>query len=251
MFNLERDIPTFKQVIITEESGASITGNKILILDDFSFKVSSKYGELWESSPNNFMNMLSSSFGLPSGQFALQGVQIWQSTDPIDLSITVSLEMDDDSYLDVIEPTIALMNTTLPTKGDGGTKEQMKDNVLKKAFTNLKLKTLIPPGPNIQGIWSTISEGKSNDVVSKALAHFDKGKNGVYNVKVGYTNFNNVIIKSVEPSFSKEISLSPTKNAYYPSSVELSLEMMTMEIATTNMIGKMFENDEVNYGKKN
>jgi hypothetical protein len=149
--------------------------------------------------------------------------------------------MDDDSYLDVIQPTIALMNTTLPTKGSGGTKEQMKDNVLKKALTNLKLKTLIPPGPNIQAIWGAVSEGKSNDIVSKALAHFDKGKNGVYNVKVGYANFNNVIIKSVEPSFSKEVSLSPTKNEYYPSSVELSLEMMTMEIATTNMIGKIFE----------
>jgi hypothetical protein len=59
MFNLERSIPTFRQVIITDESGASITGNKILIFDDdFSIKVSSKYGELWESSPNNFMNML-------------------------------------------------------------------------------------------------------------------------------------------------------------------------------------------------
>ena len=244
MFNLENGIPSYKLVKITGANNSSVTGNIPLILDDeLSIKVSSKYGELWEASPNNFMNLLSSSFGLPSGQFALQGVQIWQSTDPIELSITVKLEMDTDSYRDVIAPTIALMNTCLPTKGNNGAKTQMneKGNFLVEALTNLKLKTLIPPGPNLQAIWNAVSNGSANDAVNQALAHFNKGTNGVYKVKIGYATFNNVIIKNVEPTFSSEMSYSGTQFNYYPVSASLSLEMMTMEIATTDMINTIFK----------
>jgi hypothetical protein len=244
MFNLQDNIPSYKIVEITGADNSSVTGNIPLILkDELSIKVSSKYGELWEASPNNFMSLLSSSFGLPSGQFALQGVQIWQSTDPIDLSITVSLEMDTDPYNDVIAPTVALMSTVLPTKGSMGEKSQIGGlGFFQKAISNLKLKTLIPPGPNLQAIWSTISNEDMTDAIGKALAHFDKGKNGVYNVKIGYAYFNNVIIKNVEPSFSSEMSYSRSQRNYYPSSASLSLEMMTMEVATTDMMNNIFTN---------
>lgn len=244
MFNLQDDIPSYKIVKITGANNSSVTGKIPLILEDeLSIKVSSKYGELWEASPNNFMNLLSSSFGLPSGQFALQGVQIWQSTDPIDLSITVKLEMDTDPYNDVIAPTVALMSTVLPTKGSMGEKSQIGGlGFAQKAISNLKLKTLIPPGPNLQAIWSTISSEGMSDDMGNALANFDKGENGVYNVKIGYAYFNNVIIKNVEPSFSSEMSYSESQMNYYPSSASLSLEMMTMEIATTDMMNTIFTN---------
>ena len=108
MLNLEDDIPSYKLVKIKDNEG-SIIGNTPLILDDeFSIKVNSKYGQLWESSPNNLMNLISNSFNIPSGQFALQGVQIWQSTDPLDINFTVNLEMDSDSYLDVVYPSLVL-----------------------------------------------------------------------------------------------------------------------------------------------
>ena len=240
MFNLEDDIPSYKIVKITDGDNQSITGSIPLILEDeLSIKVSSKYGELWEASPNNFMNLLSNSFGLPSGQFALQGVQIWQSTDPIELSISVSIEMDTDPYNDVIIPIIALMNTVLPSKN---TKSQMAENsnILNKAFTNLKLKTLIPPGPNLQAIWKAISSGEVVNEASQALAHFNKGTNGVYNAKIGYANLNDVIIKNVEPSFSSEMSYSNVQRDYYPVSASLSIDLMTMEIATTDMVSNIF-----------
>ena len=206
MFNLEDNIPSYKIVKITDGDNKSVTGSIPLILEDgLSIKVNSNYGELWEASPNNFMNLLSNSFGLPSGQFALQGVQIWQSTDPIQLSINVIIEMDSDPYTDVILPIIALMNTCLPSKN---TKSQMNENsnILNKAFSNLKLKTLIPPGPNLQAIWNAISNGDVVNEANQALAHFNKESNGVYNVKMGYANLNNVIIKNVEPTFSSEMS---------------------------------------------
>lgn len=244
MFNLEDDIPPYKIVKIMGSDGTSVTGSIPLIMEDeLSIKISSKYGELWEASPNNFMNLLSNSFGVPSGQFALQGVQIWQSTDPIDLSITVSLEMDSDSYNDVIVPTIALMNTALPEKGGSAEEAEVNEGSggLKKAFNNLKLKTLIPPGPNLQSIWKAISNEESTDgVISKTLAKFGKTR-GVYNVKIGYYYFNNMIIKNVEPTFSSEMSWSQVKYGYYPCSASLSIDMMTMEIATTNMVDNIFK----------
>ena len=238
MFNLENDIPSYKLVKITDGDGKSVTNDKPLILEDeLSIKVSSKYGELWEASPNNFMNLLSNSFGLPSGQFALQGVQIWQSTDPIDMSFSVNIEMDTDSYKDVIEPIVSLMGICLPTKGSNGSESQMG----KTALSNLKLKTLIPPGPNIQAIWGAVSNGQMNDVVSKALAHFNKASKGVYNIQIGYANLNSVIIKNVEPSFSSEMSYSVAERAYYPTRASVSLDISTMEIATTDMIGNIFK----------
>lgn len=238
MFNLEKEIPYYKIVKIKDASGKSITNSVPFILeDDLSIKVSSKYGELWEASPNNFMSLLSSSFGLPSGQFALQGVQIWQSTDPIDMSISVSIEMDTDSYKDVIDPIISLMSICLPEKGKNGSESQMGET----ALSNLKLKTLIPPGPNIQAIWEAISNGEMNDVVSKTLAHFNKASKGVYNMEIGYVNLNGVIIKNVEPSFSSEMSYSETEGGYYPVRASVSLEISTMEIATTDMIKNIFK----------
>ena len=238
MFNLEKEIPYYKIVKITDASGESITDSVPFILEDgLSIKVSSKYGELWEASPNNFMSLLSSSFGLPSGQFALQGVQIWQSTDPIDMSISVSIEMDTDSYKEVMLPIISLMSICLPTKGSNGSESQMGKTVL----SNLKLKTLIPPGPNIQAIWSAVSNGQTNDIVSKALAHFNKASKGVYNMKIGYVNLNGVIIKNVEPSFASEMSYSETEGGYYPVRASVALEISTMEIATTDMIKNIFK----------
>ena len=238
MFNLEYEIPPYKIVKIKDNEG-SIIGNTPLILDDeFSIKVTSKYGQLWESSPNNLMNLISSSFNVPSGQFALQGVQIWQSTDPLDIEIDAYLEMDNDSYLDVVYPTLILMQSSLPSTSNGsesglrGATEQL----IEKHF-NLKLKTLIPPGPNIQSLVQIMSSDKNNKI--SELISKRNGAKGLYTVEIGFATFNNVIIKSVEPTFSKEYSLSNYKNKYYPVGASLSISMSTMEVATTDMILNM------------
>ena len=231
-FNLENPIPKNKIVEIINANG-SITGEHPLILDDdYSIKTSSKYGQLWEGSSNNLMSLLSSSYNLPSGQFALQGLQIWQSTDPITLDFTVRLEMDDNPYLDVVCPCLVLMNTVLPklsngTEGILGQTEQL----VEKHF-NIKLKTLIPPGPNIQSIVQTMSANSN----ANPLASND-GKSGVYNLNLGFLKFKNVIITSVEPKFSKEVSY--YLNKPYPVNAEVSMSVSTMEVATTNMISQI------------
>ena len=122
MFNLQDDIPSYKIVEIynadAEGTPTLVTNKPLIMNDELSIKVNSKYGELWQSTPNDFMNLLAGAFGIPNGQFALQGVQIWQSTDPINISITVNLEMDTDSYEDVIVPTKDLMSLVLPEKSE-------------------------------------------------------------------------------------------------------------------------------------
>ena len=238
MFNLQDDIPSYKLVKVYNadaEGTPTLVTDKPLIMDDeLSIKVTSKYGELWQSTPSEFMTLLSGAFGIPNGQFTLQGVQIWQSTDPINISITVDLEMDADSYEDVIVPTKDLMSLVLPEKSEMVIGK-------KKATNNLKLSTLIPPGPNVQAIVDMMKgNSKIADVASKYLDKFGTTSRGVYRVKVGYATFNNVIITSVDPTFSSEMSYSETKRNYFPSSASLSIEMSTMEMATTDMMDNIF-----------
>ena len=238
MFNLEDDIPSYKlvKVYMANEDGTPrlVTQKPLILDDDFSIKVNSKYGELWQSTPNELMTLLAGAFGIPSGQFTLQGVQIWQSTDPISLSFDVELQMDTDPYEDVIVPTKDLMSLVLPKKSKitiGG----------QTANSNLKLSTLIPPGPNVQAIVNLIkSDNKVADVASKLLEKFGTDSRGVYKVIVGYATFNNVIITSVEPTYSKEMVYSESREKYYPSSATLSISISTMEMATTDMMDNIF-----------
>ena len=238
MFNLEDDIPSYKLVKIynADENGTPtlVTDKPLIMNDELSVKVSSKYGELWQSTPNEFMTLLAGAFGVPSGQFTLQGVQIWQSTDPINLSITVDLEMDTDPYEDVIIPTKSLMSLVLPEKSSITIGKRTSN-------TNLKLATLIPPGPNVQAIVNMMKEdSKIGNVASKLLDKFGTNSRGVYKAVVGYATFNNVIITNVDPTFSSEMSYSNYKRGYFPTSVSLSIEMSTMEMATTDMMDNIF-----------
>lgn len=235
LFNLEKDIPPQKLVKIYMADNKLVTSKPLILDDDLSIKVNSKFGELWQSSSNNFMTLASSLFGIPNGQFTLQGVQIWQSTDPITINIDVDIEMDRDPYEDVIVPVQTLMSLVLPKKS-----KMVMGN--EKSNSNLKISTLIPPGPNVQAIVNSMKDdSKFSELASNLLENFSQGSRGVYNVTIGYVNFVNVIITSAEPTFSKEMSYSTLRqNKLYPVSAKVSLEISTMEMATTDMVATMF-----------
>ena len=238
-FNLDNGIPESNLVKIycsDGNGGEQLLVSCPLIMDDeVSIKASSKFGELWEASPNNFLNLLSSSFNVPSGQFALQGAQIWQSTDPLDFSVKVDINMDTDPYVEVMQPTFTLMQTCLPRIRKSN--KESKDDKFKfiTENINLKIKSLIPPGPNLQTLIGLMD--KSDTITDKRLLANQDGLNGVYNVKVGFAKFINVIIKKVEPTFSKTMAKSPSRNGeLFPSSVSLDIDICTMEVATTDMV---------------
>ena len=82
MFNLQDDIPSYRIVEIynadAEGTPTLVTNKPLIMNNELSIKVTSKYGELLQSTPSEFMTLLSGAFGIPNGQFTLQGVQIWQ-----------------------------------------------------------------------------------------------------------------------------------------------------------------------------
>lgn len=225
-FNLINPIPQHRLAVISNSgSDVDIIGVPLIIDDEISIKVDSKYGQLWEGSSNNLMNLLAGSFDIPSGQFALQGLQIWNSTDPIKISFTARIEMDDDPINDVMEPVRILMCKCLPHYSNGTTIEKATLNdklegAIEKKF-NVKLKTLIPPGPNLQTIFQEMSSDYST-------------ASNTFNLKLGYLKFRNMVFTSVEPKFSKDVCYVNGKP--YPISADVSLEFSTIEIATTNMI---------------
>ena len=240
-FNLDNGIPESKLVTIYKTNNTPIFEMPLIMDDDFSIKTSSKFEQLWSASPNNFLNLLSSTFNVPSGQFALQGAQIWQSTDPVEISLKVVLEMDTDPYKDVIEPTYLLVQTCLP-KISNNTSTKAEQFVTE--HLNLKLQTLIPPGPNINTLINLMQKDKNRVGINSSLLAGNDGKNGVYNVKVGFATFYNVIITSVEPTFSKTVAVSLSKmNKVYPCRADIDIRMTTMEVATTDMIVTMEQNN--------
>lgn len=239
-FNLVNPIPQHRLVeIFKNGTKTSIIKNVPLIIDDeVGFKVSSKYGEIWQGSSNSLLTLLSSTIGTPSGQFALQGMQIWNSTDPLKISFKVHVEMDTDALNDVIQPVRTLMCVVLPHYADGITIEADDSELTKKSkeamisgnawiekHFNLKLKTLIPPGPNLQTILSAMSTNKDSNNINIP---------NTYDIKVGWAKFRNMIITSVDPTFSKDVCY--IGDNPYPISAEISIEASSIEIATTNMI---------------
>lgn len=235
-FNLINPIPQHRKVVITNSgSSESIVGIPLILDEEVSIKVESQYGELWQGSSNNLMTLLaSSSKNIPSGQFALQGLQIWKKTEPIKLSFNVHVEMDTDPIQDVLDPIRVLMCKVLPHYGNGGEISKDDEGLIQKAEGyieqkwNIKLKTLIPPGPNLQTIIASMSADNNSNTIPNS-----------YDVIVGWCKFRNMVITSIDPKFSKDVCY--VNNKPYPISAEVSIQVSTLEIATTNMIVGMLQ----------
>ena len=249
-YNMYDDIPIYNKVLIKLPNNSKNDSEYLFLIDDgVSIKCSSKFGPLWQAQPNDLMNLLSSSFGLPSGQFALQGAQIWKSTDPLSMSLTVTRYMDDDPYTDVITPTKMLMGKCLPVLGDRSnmstvtmTLEQIANSML-----GIKLLTLIPPGPNIQDLLSAMANTNSSGEYTGLLglltnrADLTAKTRGWDTIKIGNFAFDGCIITSVSPTFSKTTAYSSLKKKYYPISVQLAIEFSSIQVATTGYVNGVLD----------
>jgi|WetSurMetagenome_2_1015567.scaffolds.fasta_scaffold75634_2 hypothetical protein len=204
----------------------------LLLTEGASLKVSSKYTNLIDIKTSPLLNLLSSTFkvgdtSLPSGQFALQGLQIWESTDPISFSLDVKLNMVNSGKDDVLKPALHLMKATLPSKN---------------SESSLFGQCLIPPGPNIgkilelsgldaQGLQQAISAVMGGVGIPLEM----KDPSGTFIVEVGsFLKIENVIITDIEPKFSEELD-----EDYCPISCDLSIGFQTAEVATVQMLENM------------
>lgn len=232
-------IPRGKKLLIMHESGKDLfdwyndnntnSPNQIqrvpfLLDNDVSINLSSQFSQFLGDT--GVVPQISALFGsikavrnfFGSGQFKQMGLQTWQKTDPVSLSLEVTLNMRTDAKKDVYDPAKLLMKLPLPSTASSGTGG------------------LIPPGPTI---WSTIQDTFSNSKKNRDSSSndlFDRGY--IFSIQIGKTIWlDQVIFKKVVPVFSLE-----TDTNDYPISCKLSLDIDSIFTATTEMVDEFDSN---------
>lgn len=201
--------------------------------DELSLKFNSNYKSLCNLEPPQALTILSGITDgiVPSGHFAINGSQIWNSTSPLDISFTVKIEMDNDGgYNDVVLPTMSIVNYCLPEKS------KMQDGDACYAIGK-KLGCLIPPGPTVLDILKMTTDETSDDMAKETTASkieetksYNRGR-GCVTIQLGKFTFRNVLLKNVNPTFSSTVD-----DYGYPISAELSIDATTMLIPTTDYL---------------
>lgn len=233
------NVPDHKRVIITQ-GGVDVLANAglpkaVLVFDDeLALNISTDYGSIIETKPSTLLNLLAggASFlgnNVPSGQFSLQGLQVWKDTQPLEFNLGLKLYMDTSGVLDVVRPAIVLAKLAVPSKT-----EDSKGNL---GFG------LIPPGPTIQDILNLAGVTQDSDV-GKILNTFAgflgvgiKNRSGLVDVEIGKFFFlRNCVLTKVVPNFSeaKDEDLAPIY-------CELSIDFRTSEVATTQMLDGLYK----------
>lgn len=252
-YNLLDGIPSQYTVRITGGGAYKSTEKNencdinLFLDEDTTIKCNSKFGPLWQAQPNNLTSLLSSSFGLPSGQFALQGAQIWQGTDPLTMSFTGTLYMDKDPYTDVVRKAQVLMGACLPELGDENNMSIVSFGLEKIAnkVLGISLQTLIPPGPNIQTLLSSMAKlddtGNPQGLFALLASTTDLSAKvrGMFTIKIGQFKFEGCVIKSVTPTFSRAMAESSSAKNYYPISAKLNIEFETIQVATIGYVSSI------------
>jgi hypothetical protein len=218
-------------------------GGTLLYEDDFAFKAKSNYKSLIDGKGSTLLNLVAGATGLPSGQFALQGLQAWENTESIEFSISARLLMQTSGYADVLVPALSLVKAMVPTKADGA--------------LPILGQSLIPPGPNLRTLLALVGVQGSyinsffewTQGVSKALGLTSTDAisdlNGcLWDVRIGsYIVIPGCVIKEVEPTFSAMLD-----SDYCPISCDISIGFATCEVATVQMINTMLFQTGVNSG---
>jgi hypothetical protein len=202
-------IPKGKSVEF-KKGGTRIEGTEgvnLLLEEDVTLSLNSQFADLVSAGGNSAFSALgaisrdTTGFGF-SGQFKELGFQVWQKTDPLQTSFTLSFNMITDAYTDVVVPADSLCKLPLPD--DGGANDNGKG--------------LVPPGPSIL-------EALGDNQASA-------GKN--LSCRIGNIWLKSIIVTRAEPTFSKECD----QNGW-PVWAKIRLDVRTIFAATTNMIGEM------------
>lgn len=184
----------------------NVTGDIPMIIEsDITFPLSSSFSPLLgggNSKLINILGQLNSAVGGKgfSGQFKAMGIQVWDKTEPLTMSMTIAFYMNKikpDGFLQVYKPSMELAKLVLPTEGE-------------------HLGVLVAPGPDFHS----------------ALAGEKKGANGkVMSLQIGkILHISSIIVTKAEPTFSAE-----TDENGYPIWSKVSLEVKSVNTATQSM----------------
>lgn len=228
---MARVIPNHKKVLF-KQGGRVIpdfNGVDFIFDDDLEFAFQSEFGAIVESKPTTLLTLLSNSVQIagltvPSGQFALQSMQVWQTTEPLEFDLGLKMFINErDGFYDIVKPAMILAKFMLPAKTTNGKGQPGQG--------------LIPPGPNLQDILkaagladnTAIQAALNNSVIS---SNKSRAYGGVLDIEIGgYWVFNNCILTAVKPTFSEA-----KETKYGPVSAEITITIRTSEVATTNMV---------------
>ena len=211
---LKKDMPRLKTPV------------DLIFDDDVTLQFSSKYGNLINIKGSNLLTLLSGATNglIPSGQFGIQGLQIWEETEPLDFQLTVELHMKKSGIDDVVLPALALSKVCLPSYKGGDNQKGM---------------ALIPPGPDLMDVLKLVGSSIGLDKL------FSSGREkkassqggGILTVEIGrYLTIPNVIITKAEPTFSKTLDTD-----YAPVSCKMTISFRTTEVATTYMVSRLID----------
>lgn len=205
------DVPKHKLVTIDLEG---LENTQFVLDDEFSFDTSSNYGCPIPSGGNDLLTLLSGvNSKIPSGQFTIQSAQIWQSTSPLDIDISVQLFMKNNARTDVVQPISILQQFVVPNK----------------AGENIGM--LIPPGPNLSSILN--ASGKVGKAMTK---FFNLGPSkGMTSIHIGKFYFHSVMLKKVNPTYSSVVDESG-----FPISAKISLQFTTLVVPTKDYVATVY-----------
>lgn len=210
----------------------------LLLTDEVELQTESTYGPiLGEIEASSFLNLIANSIKIGgyslSGQHTLQSISIWQKSEPIKMSLQVSIPMVTSGKEDVVKPIYDLIKITLPQK------TEKKDNPNENGNKGVIAGSLIPPGPNLSSILDQVGLN-SDQVVERVNGIFGTSlqlvaSRGILKIQIGeYIHLPECIITSVVPTFSKELD-----EEYFPISCTATIELQTVEVATTQMIEQL------------
>lgn len=213
-------VPEGRKVRI-RKGGNPIPSNGVpLILDeDLTVSLSSDFSAPGENSALEMLTDIGSVIDfLTKGKVSFSGqskwltFQRWTKTNPVQLSLSLSFYMGmNDEYnakTEVYDPVMELINLTLPREETASGERGM---------------TLIPPGMTIGNLLEDrTSESGSFERTSLEIGNI---------LRIGY-----IIVKKVEPTWSKEVT-----DTGYPISAKVSIEINSLTAATVEMLsGKNF-----------
>lgn len=199
-------------VIIEDSQGNKITNKDLVLESDISLGISNTYESLLSGGGSTALSSISSLVGggLISAGFKQQGFQVWKSTNPIELKLSVSLHMITSGKLDVIKPVERLMAYSVPKLAENGW-------------------GLIPPGANILAIL-----GDKGIELGENYSFLQEAK-GWVSIKVeNYLRLDKCIIRNAIPTYSLQVD-----SEGYAISCKLDIDLVTLEIANDQIINNL------------
>jgi hypothetical protein len=196
-------------MVLAQGSKVTIAGHVGALAEDYTITLTSEFRRLADDFQNEVTQaidmagaMVKSLSGGKAGfssQFKQLTTQVWDHTEPAQVSISVTFDRISNAGNDIMQIVKNLCSLPLPGEGAGG--------------------NLVPPGPSpIEGIGlDALLNGASGT------------KDTCINFTIGNMKFNRYLVAKAEPTFNKF-----TDDSGYPISVTIALDLISMWAATKN-----------------